>query len=147
LKEALHKKSKHKFYLVFEFVDKNLLEVLEENPNGVRAELVRSFIHQLCKAIEHCHNKDIIHRDIKPENLLISTDNQLKLCDFGFARQLQTTRPSMLTDYVATRWYRAPELLLSSTQYDKSVDIWGIGCIMGELIDGQPLFPGESDID
>ena len=69
----------------------------------------------------------------------------LKLCDFGFARTLPV-RGGMLTDYVATRWYRSPELLLGG-RYCKPVDIWAIGCIMGELIDGQPLFPGASDID
>ena len=68
------------------------------------------------------------------------------LCDFGFARSLPLNN-SPLTDYVATRWYRAPELLLGSTSYGREVDLWAIGCIMGELTDGQPLFPGESDID
>ena len=92
------------------------------------------------------HENNFIHRDIKPENLLISADHKLKLCDFGFARSMPN-RPNVLTDYVATRWYRAPELLLSSTNYGKSVDVWAIACIMGEITDGQPLFPGESDID
>jgi cyclin-dependent kinase-like len=87
----------------------------------------------------------VLHRDIKPENLLVNADLSLKICDFGFARLMP--RDSPLTDYVATRWYRAPELLLGSTQYGKTVDMWAIGCIMGELVDGQPLFPGESEID
>ena len=115
-----------------------------------------------------------MHRDIKPENLLISSKtNELKVCDFGFARHLSrksewnnihsqsnkssdgeaeekngTSSPE-LTDYVATRWYRSPELLLVSENlpYGKEVDIWAIGCIMGELMDGQPLFPGDSEVD
>jgi len=152
LKEAFRRKQK--LYLVFEYVEKNLLEVLEENPSGVDPELVRSYIYQLCKAIQWCHQHDIVHRDIKPENLLINPPSkptesgQLKLCDFGFARQIPRDKAGVeLTDYVATRWYRAPELLLGSTSYGKEVDQWAIGCIMGELIDGQPLFPGESDID
>ena len=87
-----------------------------------------------------------MHRDIKPENLLVNPDHSLKICDFGFARTV--SHPGQqLTDYVATRWYRAPELLLDPQSMKKSVDIWAIGCIMGELIDGQPLFPGESEID
>ena len=86
----------------------------------------------------------MIHRDIKPENLLISLSGSLKLCDFGFARTVNTSE--VLTDYVATRWYRAPELLVGMP-YDISVDMWAIGCMMAELIDAQPLFPGESDID
>ena len=110
-----------------------------------------------------------MHRDIKPENLLInSKTNELKVCDFGFARHIYTRgamdrihsssksnrsensmNPAELTDYVATRWYRSPELLLVSDElpYGKEVDIWAVGCIMGELMDGQPLFPGDSEVD
>ena len=143
LKEAFRRKGK--LYLVFEYVERNLLEVLEESSHGISEDLVRSYIYQLCKAIEYCHAQDVIHRDIKPENLLISADQTLKLCDFGFARTLPQ-KGGALTDYVATRWYRSPELLLGCT-YGKEVDMWAIGCIMGELTDGQPLFPGESEID
>ena len=154
---------------MFEYVERNLLEVLESKPNGLAPADVRRYIWQLVRAISRCHRADIVHRDIKPENLLIDPNNTsnaaLKLCDFGFARTLgaarkrdkTTTRgdseprePSSrepLTEYVATRWYRAPELLLGSTSYGHEVDQWAIGCIMGELIDGQPLFPGESDLD
>ncbi|GAQ88963.1 Serine Threonine protein kinase [Klebsormidium nitens] len=149
LKEAFRRKGK--LYLVFEYVPKNLLEVLEEKPGGVEPELVRKLIFQLVTAIAWCHQHEIIHRDIKPENLLIDpgTEGQgpiLKLCDFGFARTLPH-KGAALTDYVATRWYRAPELLLGSTDYGKEVDQWAVGCMMGELVDGQPVFPGESDID
>mmetsp|Transcript_17581 Transcript_17581/g.41440 ORF Transcript_17581/g.41440 Transcript_17581/m.41440 type:complete len:711 (-) Transcript_17581:347-2479(-) len=145
LREAFRRKGK--LYLVFEYVEKNLLEILEQKPNGLEPELVRKYIYQLCWAIDFCHEHDVIHRDIKPENLLINPDHSLKLCDFGFARTVSSKAKSELTDYVATRWYRAPELLLGDTNYGKAVDIWAIGCIMGELIDGQPLFPGESEID
>src|SRR5690606_20342001 len=94
-----------------------------------------------------CHSHDIIHRDIKPENLLIDTRTcVLKLCDFGFARTMGSS-PRDLTDYVATRWYRSPELLLGASSYSFPVDIWAIGCIMGEITDGNPMFPGESEID
>lgn len=134
------------FYLVFEYVEKSLLEVLEDNQSGLEPEVVRKYIYQLVKAIDFCHKQNIIHRDIKPENLLVNSDMSLKLCDFGFARSL-SGKPNDMTDYVATRWYRAPELLLASKNYGKEVDQWAIGCIMGELIDGQPLFPGESEID
>jgi len=137
---------------VFEYVPRNLLEVLEERPGGLDPTLVRRYIWQLVKAIAWCHRHDIVHRDIKPENLLVGPDSTatdaLKLCDFGFARQLKRHKPDeVLTDYVATRWYRAPELLLGSEKYGTEVDTWAIGCIMGELTDGQPLFPGESDVD
>eukprot|EP00360_Condylostoma_magnum_P000603 CAMPEP_0168315676 /NCGR_PEP_ID=MMETSP0210-20121227/12259_1 /TAXON_ID=40633 /ORGANISM="Condylostoma magnum, Strain COL2" /LENGTH=152 /DNA_ID=CAMNT_0008290631 /DNA_START=111 /DNA_END=569 /DNA_ORIENTATION=+ len=143
LKDAFRRKGK--LYLIFEYVEKSLLDLLEEYPNGIDPERIRSYIFQLCKAIDYCHRMDVVHRDIKPENLLISNDHVLKLCDFGFARTLPQ-KGGALTDYVATRWYRSPELLLGS-EYGPEVDMWGIGCIMGELIDGQPLFPGESEID
>lgn len=149
LKEAFRRKGR--LYLVFEYMEKNLLEVLEDKPNGIENELVRRYIFQLCCAIHYCHVNNVVHRDIKPENLLVSASSgepSLRLCDFGFARSLAGgSTGNEMTEYVATRWYRAPELLLGDTKYSKSVDIWAIGCIMGELIDGQPVFPGESEID
>ncbi|XP_069006870.1 cyclin-dependent kinase-like 5 isoform X3 [Embiotoca jacksoni] len=144
LKEAFRRRGK--LYLVFEYVEKNMLELLEELPNGVPTEKARSYIFQLIKAIHWCHKHDIVHRDIKPENLLISSDDVLKLCDFGFARNLSEGTDANYTEYVATRWYRSPELLLGAP-YGKAVDMWSVGCILGELSDGQPLFPGESEID
>ncbi|XP_034387491.1 cyclin-dependent kinase-like 5 isoform X1 [Cyclopterus lumpus] len=144
LKEAFRRRGK--LYLVFEYVEKNMLELLEELPNGVATDKARSYIYQLIRAIHWCHKHDIVHRDIKPENLLISSDDVLKLCDFGFARNLSEGTDANYTEYVATRWYRSPELLLGAP-YGKAVDMWSVGCILGELSDGQPLFPGESEID
>ncbi|CAK73708.1 unnamed protein product (macronuclear) [Paramecium tetraurelia] len=141
LKEAFKKKGK--IFLVFQFVDRNLLELLEERKT-LDQECIKRVIFQLVLAVHACHSVGIAHRDIKPENLLIDNDLNLKLCDFGFARTIQSQE--QLTDYVATRWYRSPELLISNN-YGKQVDIWAIGCIMGELIDGQPLFPGENEMD
>ncbi|XP_047484148.1 protein kinase shaggy-like [Penaeus chinensis] len=91
-------------------------------------------------------NKIIIHRDIKPENVLVSRLGVVKLCDFGFARLLAGPGESC-TDYVATRWYRAPELLVGDTKYGREVDVWASGCLLSEMLTGEPLFPGESDID
>lgn len=136
-----------KLYLVFEYVEKTVLEILEEHPYGIKPDLVCRYIFQLCCAIRECHRHQVIHRDIKPENLLVNPDHTLKLCDFGFARTVDMADPRHLTDYVATRWYRAPELLVGSTTYGAEVDLWAIGCMMGELVDGQPLFPGDSEID
>jgi cyclin-dependent kinase-like len=91
-----------------------MLQLLEEHPRGVSQDLCKNLIHQLCKALEWCHSHDIIHRDIKPENLLISYDGRLKLCDFGFARKISNPNDNgIYTEYVATRWYRPPELLLA----------------------------------
>ncbi|KAK3257325.1 hypothetical protein CYMTET_33583 [Cymbomonas tetramitiformis] len=148
---------REKLYVVMEFVPRNLLEVLEAHVNGLDKEVVRRCIYQLCKAMTFIHKQDIVYRDIKPENLLIDPQGTLKLCDFGFARKV-ITDGTILTDYVATRWYRAPELLLGPpfrdkngsevrSPYGKGVDMWAIGCLMGELTDGDPLFAGDSDID
>lgn len=88
----------------------------------------------------------IIHRDVKPENVLVSSLGVVKLCDFGFARIISNNGEAC-TEYVATRWYRAPELLVSEPNYGTGVDIWAIGCLFAEMMTGDPLFPGESDID
>lgn len=121
LKEAFRKKGI--VCLVFEYVQHNLLELLEKSASmsptgaaGLSGDLIRLLVYQLLKGIAYLHSQDIVHRDIKPENLLVNDKNHLKICDFGFARQLRTDDP--LTDYVATRWYRAPELLVGS-KYSK----------------------------
>lgn len=150
LHEAFRRKGR--LYLVFEYMPKNLLEVMEEHPRGLGVEVTRTYLHQLVHAIDWCHQHSVVHRDIKPENLLVDpARGTMKLCDFGFSRMLPADGAAAggveLTDYVATRWYRSPELLLALTQYGYEVDIWAIGCIMGELLDGVALFPGESDID
>jgi cyclin-dependent kinase-like len=143
-KEAF--KRKNNLFLVFEYVEKTLLELLQQKPKGLDSELIRNIIFQLCKAIKYLHDQNIIHRDIKPENLLIDPNYKLKLCDFGFARSISKNK-EQLTDYVATRWYRSPELLLGNGYYGNEMDYWAIGCIMGELTDGEPLFPGEDEVD
>ena len=143
--------SKGNLFLVFEYCEKNLLEVLEESPDGLSPKLIKSFIYQMCKAIAYMHKNNMIHRDIKPENLLIDENLNLKLCDFGFARKVRLNKSNNnineMTDYVATRWYRSPELLLSGGIYGPDVDYWAVGCIMGELADGNPMFPGENETD
>lgn len=87
-----------------------------------------------------------MHRDIKPENILISPNGVVKLCDFGFARFVNSPNESC-TDYVATRWYRAPELLVGDPRYGRPIDIWAVGCLYAEMVVGNPLFPGDSDVD
>lgn len=145
-----------KVFIVMEFIPKNLLEVLEEQGNkGMERNSIRQVISQVVSAIAFIHQQGMVYRDIKPENILITKQGTVKLCDFGFARHVD--KEEMLTDYVATRWYRAPELLLGQPfsvngskiqcPYGKPVDMWSIGCLMGELLDGEPLFAGDSDID
>lgn len=136
---------KGKLHLVFEYVEKTILEVLEKKPNGLDEMDVRKYMYQLLRGIEYCHSHNIIHRDVKPENILISKNGALKLCDFGFARTMSIG--GKYTDYVATRWYRAPELLVGDVEYGKGVDVWAVGCIFTEVSNGMPLFPGESDLD
>lgn len=144
LREAFRRKEK--LYLVFEYMDRSLLEIIEENPQGISQEKIRLYTYQLLKATTYLHDRETLHRDIKPENLLVNKDDTQKLCDFGFARQFNNTMSEPLTNYVATRWYRSPELLQSSN-YSYPVDIWAIGCIMAEMIDGNAQFPGDDLID
>uniref|UniRef100_A0A8C6KBA2 Protein kinase domain-containing protein n=1 Tax=Nothobranchius furzeri TaxID=105023 RepID=A0A8C6KBA2_NOTFU len=139
-------KRRRRWYLVFEFVDRTLLEDLEQNPNGLDLNTCRQYMFQILRAATFCHQQNVIHRDIKPENILISQEGVVKLCDFGFARTIAS--PSeVYTDYVATRWYRAPELLVGDIKYGKPVDVWALGCLLIEVLTGQPLFPGDSDLD
>ncbi|XP_052054538.1 cyclin-dependent kinase-like 2 isoform X3 [Apodemus sylvaticus] len=139
-------KKKKRWYLVFEFVDHTILDDLKLFPNGLDYQVVQKYLFQIINGIGFCHSHNIIHRDIKPENILVSQSGVIKLCDFGFARTLAAPG-EVYTDYVATRWYRAPELLVGDVKYGKAVDIWAIGCLVIEMLMGQPLFPGESDID
>lgn len=143
LKEAFRRKDK--LHMVFEFVDFSLLELIEKNPSGLPKESVRNYIYQLLKALNYLHNMEVVHRDVKPENLLVTKDGMIKLCDFGFAR-FMANEGAPLSNYVATRWYRSPELLVAPN-YGKKVDVWAVGCIMAELTDGEPLFPGDNLIE
>ncbi|RZC32392.1 cyclin-dependent kinase-like 4 [Asbolus verrucosus] len=135
-----------RFFLVFEFLEGTVLDELEKMPGGLGDERSRERIYQVTRAINYCHSNHIIHRDVKPENVLVSSLGVVKLCDFGFAR-LVCISGEPCTEYVATRWYRAPELLVGEANYGAAVDIWAIGCLFAEMMTGDPLFPGESDID
>ncbi|XP_045451245.1 cyclin-dependent kinase-like 4 [Melitaea cinxia] len=137
---------KRRFYLVFEYLDHTLLDELEASPGGLGEDTAKKHLYQLLKGIDYCHQNSIIHRDVKPENVLVSNNGIVKLCDLGFARTLAAPGEPY-TEYVATRWYRAPELLVAEHRYGPEVDIWAIGCLFAEMLTGDPLFPGDSDID
>uniref|UniRef100_A0A0B6ZKU0 cyclin-dependent kinase n=1 Tax=Arion vulgaris TaxID=1028688 RepID=A0A0B6ZKU0_9EUPU len=131
--------------LVFEYVDHTVLNELDKYPRGVPERMVQRIVYQTLLAVNFCHQHNTIHRDVKPENILITRQGQVKLCDFGFARVLSPG--GEYTDYVATRWYRSPELLVGDTQYGPPVDVWAIGCVFAELTTGQAIWPGRSDVD
>ncbi|ELU10754.1 hypothetical protein CAPTEDRAFT_1572 [Capitella teleta] len=138
-------------YLVFEFMDTDLHNVIKRG-NILKDVHKRYIMYQLCKSIKYMHSGNVIHRDQKPSNVLLDGECFVKICDFGLARSLtqivvDDQGDPNLTEYVATRWYRAPEILLASHKYTKGVDMWSLGCILGEMILGKPLFPGSSTLN
>ncbi|XP_018794397.1 PREDICTED: cyclin-dependent kinase-like 1 isoform X2 [Bactrocera latifrons] len=136
---------KRRLHLVFEFCELTVLHELERHPQGCPEHLTKQIVYQTLLGVAYCHKQNCLHRDIKPENILLTAQGQVKLCDFGFARMLSPGEN--YTDYVATRWYRAPELLVGDTQYGTAVDVWAIGCLFAELVRGEALWPGRSDVD
>jgi serine/threonine protein kinase len=132
--------------LVTEYLELDLHKYLENTRAGLPASLLRSYAFQLLCGICYLHCNRVMHRDMKPQNLLINREGFLKICDFGLARTF-TLQPREYTKEVVTLWYRPPELLLGASQYDISVDVWGVGCIIAEMCTGVPLFPGDSEVD
>ncbi|XP_031785487.1 cyclin-dependent kinase-like 1 isoform X3 [Nasonia vitripennis] len=136
---------KRKLHLVFEYCEHTLLHEMEKYPHGCPELMTKQLTWQILQGVAYCHRLGCVHRDVKPENILLTADGVVKLCDFGFARMLSPGEN--YTEYVATRWYRAPELLVGDTQYGTPVDVWAIGCVYAELIRGEALWPGKSDVD
>uniref|UniRef100_A0A8D0DWR0 Cyclin-dependent kinase-like 3 n=1 Tax=Salvator merianae TaxID=96440 RepID=A0A8D0DWR0_SALMN len=139
-------RQKKKIHLVFEFIDHTILDELQHYSHGLDNRRLKRYLYQILRAIDYLHSNNVIHRDIKPENILVSQTGITKLCDFGFARTLAAPG-DIYTDYVATRWYRAPELVLKDTSYGKPVDIWALGCMIIEMATGNPYLPSSSDLD
>ena len=114
---------------------------------------VQYFIYQVLRGLKYIHSAGVIHRDLKPSNLLVNSNCDLKICDFGLARGIHPGHAEgkggtmLLTEYVVTRWYRAPEIMLACHEYSKPIDIWSVGCIFAELIQRKPYFPGDDYID
>lgn len=138
-------------YIVTNFMESDLHAVIKA---GILEEVHKQYVlYQVVRALKYMHSGELIHRDIKPSNILLNADCSIKLCDFGLARSVATTAGLLydtnpvMTDYVATRWYRAPEILLGSPYYTKGVDIWAVGCILAEMLVGKPVFPGTSTLD
>lgn len=119
---------------------------------GVLQDIHQRYITwQTLKALKFMHSAELLHRDMKPSNLLLNSDCLMKVADFGLARSLREANSqepaAVLTDYVATRWYRAPEILLGAPKYTFGVDMWSVGCIIGEMLTGKAVFPGASTLD
>ncbi|KAG6554134.1 hypothetical protein Mapa_004050 [Marchantia paleacea] len=138
LLEVLYDQPTGRLALVFELMDMNIYELIRGRRNYVAEDRIKGFMYQLMKAMDHMHRNGIFHRDIKPENILIMEDT-LKLADFGSCRGVYSKQP--YTEYISTRWYRAPECLLTDGYYNYKMDMWGVGCVFFEIISLFPLFP------
>lgn len=131
---------------MFDFIEHDLKSLLHTMPQPFLASEIKTLLLQLLSAIAFCHDNWIVHRDLKTSNLLMNNRGQIKLADFGLARTFGDPLGDM-TQLVVTLWYRSPELLLGSEDYSTAIDMWSIGCIFGELVLKEPIFPGQGEID
>ncbi|KAG8198927.1 hypothetical protein JTE90_015135 [Oedothorax gibbosus] len=143
LKEVI--REDNTLYFVFEYMKENLYELIKSRENPFPENVIKNILFQILQGLSFMHKHGFFHRDIKPENLLCMGPDLIKIADFGLAREIRSRPP--YTDYVSTRWYRAPEVLLRATNYNSPIDMWAVGCIMAELYNLKPLFPGRSEID
>ncbi|GLE04834.1 hypothetical protein PINS_up013813 [Pythium insidiosum] len=142
LKEVIRENDE--LYFVFEYMENNLYECMKKRDRHFPESKIRNLMYQMLQGLAFMHKHSFFHRDIKPENMLVKGDI-VKVADFGLAREIRSRPP--FTDYVSTRWYRAPEVLLRSTTYNSPIDNWAMGCIMAEMFTLRPLFPGSSEGD
>ncbi|KAJ4970660.1 hypothetical protein NE237_003759 [Protea cynaroides] len=130
-------------YIVYELMDTDLHQIIRST-QSLTDDHCQYFLYQLLRGLKYIHSANVLHRDLKPSNLLLNSNCDLKICDFGLART--TSETDFMTEYVVTRWYRAPELLLNCSEYTTAIDIWSVGCIFMEIIKREPLFPGKDYI-
>ncbi|KAJ1960555.1 MAPK protein hog1 [Dispira parvispora] len=128
-------------YFVTELLGTDLHRLLTARP--LEKKFIEYFLYQILRGLKYVHSAGVIHRDLKPSNILINENCDLKICDFGLAR----IKDPQMTGYVSTRYYRAPEIMLTWQKYDVGVDIWSTGCIFAEMLEGKPLFPGKDHVD
>lgn len=140
------RKDKGGFYLVFEYLDHDLMGVLESGLVHFTEDHIKSFTKQLLDGLNYCHRKNFLHRDIKCSNILLNNKGEIKLADFGLARLYEADERRPYTNKVITLWYRPPELLLGEERYGPGIDIWSVGCILGELFTKKPIFPAVQEI-
>uniref|UniRef100_A0A8C1MFG9 cyclin-dependent kinase n=1 Tax=Cyprinus carpio TaxID=7962 RepID=A0A8C1MFG9_CYPCA len=129
--------------LVFEYLDKDLKQYMDDCGNIMSMHNVKIFLFQILRGLAYCHRRKVLHRDLKPQNLLISERGELKLADFGLARA-KSVPTKTYSNEVVTLWYRPPDVLLGSSEYSTQIDMWGVGCIFYEMAAGRPLFPGST---
>ncbi|CAO1620615.1 unnamed protein product [Jaminaea pallidilutea] len=130
-------------YLIQELMETDMHRVIRTQE--LSDDHCQYFIYQTLRGLKALHTAQVLHRDLKPSNLLLNANCDLKICDFGLARsanQPEAEGTGFMTEYVATRWYRAPEIMLTFKEYTKAIDIWSVGCILAEMLSGKPLFPG-----
>ncbi|CAL5003978.1 unnamed protein product [Urochloa decumbens] len=127
-------------YIVYELMDTDLHHLLRSN-QPLTDDHCQYFVYQLLRGLKYVHSANVLHRDLRPSNLLLNAKCDLKIGDFGLART--TTETDFMMEYVVTRWYRAPELLLNCSEYTQAIDMWSVGCIFGEIVTREPLFPGK----
>mmetsp|Transcript_36736 Transcript_36736/g.87291 ORF Transcript_36736/g.87291 Transcript_36736/m.87291 type:complete len:248 (-) Transcript_36736:1261-2004(-) len=142
LKEVIRENDE--LYFVFEFLDCNIYQLMKDRDKLFPESRIRNWMYQILQGLAYIHKQGYFHRDMKPENLLVFKDS-VKIADFGLAREIRSKPP--YTDYVSTRWYRAPEVLLRSSYYNAPIDMFAMGAIMAELYTLRPLFPGSSEAD
>ncbi|KAI5285053.1 Mitogen-activated protein kinase [Ascosphaera aggregata] len=136
-------------YLYEELMECDLAAIIRSGQPLTDAHF-QSFVYQILCGLKYIHSANVLHRDLKPGNLLVNADCELKICDFGLARGFSVDpdeNAGYMTEYVATRWYRAPEIMLSFPSYTKSIDVWSVGCILAELLGGRPFFKGRDYVD
>jgi serine/threonine protein kinase len=138
------KKKFNEIYAVFDVMETDLGSIIKSQQELSIAH-IQFFLYQILRGMKYIHSAGILHRDLKPRNLLVNSNCDLKICDFGLARAdiPELYEAGAMTDYISTRWYRAPELLLGSEDYSNSVDMWSIGCIFAEMLIRKPLLPGQ----
>ncbi|WVR07691.1 hypothetical protein IAU60_004733 [Kwoniella sp. DSM 27419] len=143
----------NEIYLYMEPMEADLHQIIRSG-QSLSNPHIQYFLYQLLRGMKYIHTANVIHRDLKPGNLLVNSDCELKICDFGLARgftpvsgEAGQNDENKLTEYVATRWYRAPEVMLSNKRYTTAIDVWSIGCILAELLGGKPLFKGKDYVD
>ncbi|XP_039188269.1 mitogen-activated protein kinase 1 [Crotalus tigris] len=134
-------------YIVQDLMETDLYKLLKTQ--HLSNDHICYFLYQILRGLKYIHSANVLHRDLKPSNLLLNTTCDLKICDFGLARVADPDHDhtGFLTEYVATRWYRAPEIMLNSKGYTKSIDIWSVGCILAEMLSNRPIFPGKHYLD